>query len=93
MTNASLTGIDWIPVYTGRNSVSMSPSHRMDINFVWQSKETKRFRGEWHFGAYNLYNRATPWRIELETNDDGGYKYTQPGLFGFIPSIAYNFDF
>ena len=93
MPNASLTGIDWIPVYTGRNSVSMSPSHRMDINFVWQSKETKRFRGEWHFGAYNLYNRATPWRIELETNDDGGFKYTQPGLFGFIPSIAYNFDF
>ncbi len=93
MPNASLTGIDWIPVYTSRNSVSMSPSHRMDINFVWQSKETKKFRGEWHFGAYNLYNRATPWRIELETNDNGGFKYIQPGLFGFIPSIAYNFDF
>ena len=93
MPNASLTGIDWIPVYPSRNSVSMSPSHRMDVNFVWQSKETKRFRGEWHFGAYNLYNRATPWRIELEPNDNGGFKYIQPGLFGFIPSIAYNFDF
>ena len=93
MPNASLTGIDWIPVYTSRNSVSMSPSHRLDVNFVWQSKETKRFRGEWHFGVYNLYNRATPWRIELETNDDGGFKYIQPGLFGFIPSVAYNFDF
>ncbi len=93
MPNASLTGIDWIPVYPRRNSVSMSPSHRLDLNFVWQSKETKKFRGEWHFGAYNIYNRATPWRIELDKNDNGSYKYIQPGLFGFIPSVSYNFEF
>ncbi len=91
--NASLTGVDWIPVYSKRNSVSMSPSHRLDINFVWQSKETKKFRGEWHFGAYNVYNRATPWRIEVQPDENGGFKYVQPGLFGFIPSIAYNFEF
>jgi hypothetical protein len=93
MPNASLTAIDWIPVYPRRNSVSMSSSHRLDINFVWQSKETKKFKGEWHFGAYNVYSRATPWRIELDKNDNGSYRYVQPGLFGFIPSIAYNFDF
>lgn len=93
MPNASLTGIDWIPVYTKRNAVSMSPSHRLDINLVWKSKETRRFKGEWHFGAYNLYNRATPWRIEVVPDENGGFKYIQPGLFGFIPSIAYNFEF
>jgi hypothetical protein len=28
-------------------------------------------------------------------NTDGsiGYHYEQPGLFGFIPSVAYNFSF
>ncbi|MBL58029.1 MAG: hypothetical protein CMP61_12655 [Flavobacteriales bacterium] len=93
MPNASLTGIDWIPVYTKRNAVSMSPSHRLDINLVWKSKETRRFKGEWHFGAYNLYNRATPWRIEVVPDENGGFKYIQPGLFGFIPSVAYNFEF
>ena len=24
---------------------------------------------------------------------NGGFKYVQPGLFGFIPSVAYNFEF
>lgn len=92
LPNASSTGVELIPVYTKRNAVSLSPSHRLDINFVWKSKESKKFKGEWHFGAYNLYNRATPWRIEVVASDDG-FKYTQPGLFGFIPSVAYNFEF
>ena len=93
MPNASLTGVDWIPTYAGRNSVSMSPSHRLDVNFVWQSKDTKKFKGEWHFGAYNVYNRASPWRIEVQPDENGGFEYVQPSLFGFIPSVAYNFEF
>ena len=93
MPNASLTGIDWIPVYTKRNAVSMSSSHRLDVNVVWKSMDTKKFKGEWHFGAYNVYNRATPWRIEVIPDENGGFKYVQPGLFGFIPSVAYNFEF
>ena len=93
MPNAALTGVDWIPVYSKRNSVSMSSSHRLDVNFVWKSKDLEKFRGEWHFGAYNVYNRATPWRIEVEEDGNGGFKYVQPGLFGFIPSVAYNFEF
>ncbi|MDC1189150.1 TonB-dependent receptor, partial [Flavobacteriales bacterium] len=93
MPNAGLTGVDWIPVYSKRNSVSMSSSHRLDVNFVWKSKDLEKFRGEWHFGAYNVYNRATPWRIEVEEDGNGGFKYVQPGLFGFIPSVAYNFEF
>lgn len=92
MPNASSTGIDWIPQFAKRNSVSMSPTHRLDINFVWKSKSTKKFIGEWHFGAYNLYHRASPMRVEVASTDNG-YKYVQPGLFGFIPSIAYNFKF
>lgn len=95
MPNASLTGIDWIPVYPERNSVQMSASHRLDINFIWKSKETKKFKGEWHFGVYNTYGRATPWRVEVQPVEDspGEFEYVQPGLFGVIPSIAYNFEF
>jgi hypothetical protein len=96
MPNATLTGVDIIPLYTKRNEVSMSSSHRMDINFVLKPKEDKKFKGEWHFGCYNLYNRATPYRVDVQPVDENGtigYKYVQPGLFGFIPSIAYNFSF
>jgi len=92
--NPALTGIQVIPIYTERNAVAMSASHRLDLNFVVKSKEARKFRSEWHFGGYNIYNRATPYRINITPIENGiGYKYEQPGLFGFIPSIAYNFKF
>ena len=93
LPNASSTGIEWIPQYAKRNSVSMSPTHRLDLNFVWKTSKKKKFKGEWHFGGYNIYKRASPMRVEVVSDDNGGYKYVQPGLFGFIPSIAYNFEF
>jgi hypothetical protein len=95
--NATYTGVDVIPIYTERNAVSMSPSHRLDVNFVLKPRpeKKKRFKSEWHFGCYNLYHRASPYRINVVANTDGtvGYHYEQPGLFGFIPSVAYNFSF
>ena len=95
MPNAGLTGVDIIPIYAERNSVRMSTSHRLDINFIIKNKpkENKKYSSEWHLGAYNVYNRATPFQIQLVSNPDGSFKYTQPGLFGFIPSIGYNFKF
>jgi hypothetical protein len=95
LPNAGLTGVDIVPIFAERNSYRMSTSHRLDINFILKSKNKrqKKFTGEWHLGAYNFYNRATPFRITIEAQEDGSYKYTQPGLFGFIPSIGYNFNF
>jgi hypothetical protein len=94
MPNPSMTDIDIVPVYTDRNAVEMAPSHRLDLNITLKSKKERKFKSEWSFGCYNLYNRAQPYRVEVVPNDSGtGYKYVQPGLFGFIPSIAYNFNF
>jgi hypothetical protein len=95
--NATFTGVDLVPIYSERNAISMSPSHRLDLNFILKPRpnKSKRFKSEWHFGCYNFYNRATPFRINIRPNEDGsiGYHYEQPGLFGFIPSVAYNFSF
>jgi hypothetical protein len=78
-----------VPIYTDRNAVEMAPSHRLDLNITLKSKKERKFKSEWSFGCYNLYNRAQPYRVEVVPNDSGtGYKYVQPGLFGFIPSIA-----
>ena len=71
----------------------MSTSQRLDINVVIKSKPEKKYAWEWHFGGYNVYNRATPFRIGIDFDENGTMKYTQPGLFGFIPSIAFNFKF
>ena len=101
MPNPTLTGIDVIPIYTARNEVQMSSSHRLDLNFVLQgrknrlfgNKKKKLWTGEWHIGCYNTYNQAQPFRVNIVPTENGGYKYEQPGLFGFIPSFAYNFKF
>ncbi len=94
MPNSTLTGVDIIPIFTDRNAVQMSPSHRLDLNITLSGKEDKKFQSEWSIGCYNLYNRAQPYRVNIVPLDGGvGYKYQQPGLFGFIPSIAYNFKF
>jgi len=94
MPNSTMTGVDIVPIYTDRNAVEMAPSHRLDINITLKPKKQGKFNGELSFGGYNIYNRAQPYRINVVANDNGtGYKYQQPGLFGFIPSVAYNFNF
>lgn len=93
--NAGLTALEIVPIFAERNSYRMSASHRLDVNFIIKSKNKRQkfFKGEWHIGAYNLYNRATPFMINAELQEDGAYKYVQPGLIGFTPSIGYNFKF
>jgi hypothetical protein len=63
------------------------------VNLVIKSKPGKRFESEWHIGAYNVYNQTQPFRIKSTTNTDGTITYKQVGLFGFIPSIGYRFNF
>lgn len=98
MPNASLTGVDIIPIYAERNSVQMPSTHRLDLNMVFKTNplnkdgEPRRFKSEWHVGAYNVYNRASPYRINIVPAENG-YKYQSPGLFGFLPFVAYNFEF
>jgi hypothetical protein len=96
MPNSSLTSVDVLPIYADRNSLELPPSHRLDVNFVLKSRLNRRWMvwtGEWIIGAYNLYNRAQPYRVNVVPDGNGGFKYQARGLFGFIPSIAYNFRF
>lgn len=90
--NPGNTGIDLIPIYSERNAVALSDAHRLDIGITLKSKSKKKFRSEWKFSVYNVYNRATPVSINI-VNENGSYKYLQPGLFGLLPSVAYSFEF
>lgn len=98
MPNSSQTNVNTLPIYGERNSTILPSAHRLDVSFIFKSKEkgTRRWmkwQGEWSIGAYNFYNRAQPYRIELQSNPDGSVKYVSKGLFGFIPFIAYNFRY
>ena len=90
--NATLTAVELVPIYSKRNAVKLSPSHRLDVNLIVKPKKKKRFKSEWQFGIYNFYNQATPNQISIDSNGKS-LQYVQSGLFGFLPSIAYNFSF
>ena len=95
MPNASLTSIDFLTVFSPRNAIELPSSHRLDVNFIFKTRDRKKWmgQGEWHIGAYNFYNRAQPYKIKPVSNGNGTFKYQAVGLFGFIPSVAYNFKF
>ncbi|MBL7850796.1 MAG: TonB-dependent receptor [Cyclobacteriaceae bacterium] len=90
----SLAGVSLIPVYAPINSVKLADTHRLDLGIKFKpSRIGKRFQGEWFFGVYNVYNRATPVAIAIVSNGDGTFRYEQPGVFGFLPFISYGFTF
>jgi hypothetical protein len=92
LPNPGYNGVITVPVYSDRNAYRLSTSHRLDIDFCLKRKPKRKWQGEWHFSAYNVYNRTQPSRVRIRLID-GTYKYQQTGLFGIIPSIAYNFKF
>ncbi|HPK10221.1 MAG TPA: TonB-dependent receptor [Saprospiraceae bacterium] len=86
-----------------RNNVRIPAYHRLDISFTLDSdpNSTKRWKGQWVFGVYNLYNRRNPFSIYFKQSDGR----VAPGLpvnteaiqfavvGSFVPSISYNFKF
>lgn len=94
--NASATGVDLIPIYPDRNSVKLADAHRMDFSIILKGKEKpgRKWKGDWHFSVYNIYNRATPIAIDIAYDEEtNSYSYEQPGLLGLLPSVTYNFKF
>jgi hypothetical protein len=91
--NGSYTDAIPLPIYGKRNSIILSPSHRLDLSITIKGKQREQFSGEWQIGVYNIYNRTQPYRIRMDVQSDGSIAYKQVGLFGCIPSISYHFNF
>lgn len=99
--------------YGERNSTRMAPYHRLDISATLYSKPTKKhtdpvtnievdvkkkFRSNWAFSVYNVYNRANPFFLYVD--NDGSFaagdvkiSVKQVSLFPIIPSVTWNFEF
>lgn len=99
--------------YGQRNSTRMPAYHRLDIGATLYSKEykmvtdpatgeevkkKKRFRSNWAFSVYNVYNRANPFFLYVDNDGDfleGNFEIAvkQVTLFPIIPSVTWNFEF
>ena len=85
-----------------RNNVRIPDYHRLDISLTLDPKKhEKRWKGQWVFGVYNLYNRRNPFSIYFEQQEprvapgsEVSTQATRLSVIGnFIPAISYNFTF
>lgn len=85
-----------IPNYEARNSSRLPSYHRLDVSAIYtpNPNSTKRWKGEWVFGIYNIYNRRNAASISFRENrNSGNNEAVRLAIFGIIPSISYNFKF
>ncbi|HAS42148.1 MAG TPA: hypothetical protein DCS93_16850 [Microscillaceae bacterium] len=78
--------------FSSRNGFKLPDFHQLDIGIKLKSKKQKRWQGEWYFGVTNAYNRKNPIAYYL-TGIVPDEQVSQLYLFGFMPSINYNFKF
>ena len=85
--------------YGGRNSQRLEPYHRMDLSVTWTPKpeSVKKFRSNWVFSIYNVYNRKntfflyTDYDTDLETGTASAKAY-KVSIFPILPSVTWNFN-
>ncbi|MEW4925557.1 TonB-dependent receptor [Algibacter sp. 2305UL17-15] len=82
--------------FSDRNSSRLTDYHRIDISatYVPNRKPEKRWKGEWVFGIYNIYNRRNAASVSFGQNrETGANEATRTAIFGIVPSVSYNFKF
>ena len=82
--------------FSDRNASRLTAYHRIDVSATYKPnrKPVKRWKGEWVFGIYNLYNRRNAASISFGQNrETGANEATRTAIFGIVPSVSYNFKF
>jgi hypothetical protein len=82
--------------YGARNANSLPAYHHLDLSATYTPKpdSKKRWKSEWVFSIYNVYNRGNAASIMFEQNRETGMSEAQRiSIFGIIPGVTYNFRF
>ncbi|WP_299122627.1 TonB-dependent receptor [uncultured Tenacibaculum sp.] len=85
-----------IPTYSERNASRLPAYHRLDVSATLTPRKNKnrKWKGEWVFSIYNIYNRNNAASISFGQNaTTGANEATQTTIFGIIPSVSYNLKF
>ncbi len=85
-----------VATYANRNENRLPTYHRLDVSTILtpNKRPEKRWKGEWVFGIYNVYNRKNAASISFnQDNQTGINEATKLSIFGMIPSVTYNFKF
>ena len=82
--------------YSSRNADNLPVYHRVDVGAIYTPNKNpnKKWKGEWNFGIYNVYNQKNASTITFGQNaNTGKNEATRTAIFGIIPSVTYNFKF
>lgn len=84
-----------IPNYGLRNAYRLPTYHRLDLSATYTiNNPNKRWKSEWSFGIYNVYNRKNAVSISFRENEQTHQnEAVKLSIFGIIPSVTYNFIF
>jgi hypothetical protein len=91
-------------VITERNSYKLPAFHRLDLSLTLNPRKNlnRKWKGQWVFSVYNVYNRQNPFTIFTRTKQDKDGNIIGDGtekearliyLFPILPSVTYNFKF
>lgn len=79
-------------VYTDVNGYRLPTYHRLDVALN-ASFVQKRFQHALQLGVYNLYNRANPFFLYVDSGSGGNAKVIQYTLLPVLPSFRYQLKF
>jgi hypothetical protein len=85
-----------IPSYGLRNGDRLPAYHHLDISATLTPKKNagRKWKGEWVFSIYNIYNRQNAASIKFQENTETGMnEAVKTSIFGMIPAVIYNFKF
>ncbi|MDR6301571.1 TonB-dependent receptor [Mesonia maritima] len=85
-----------VPNYSTRNENRLPTYHHLDLAATYTPKPNKNkgWQSYWVFSIYNVYNRQNAASVRFTTNEDSGINEARRlSIFGFLPSVSYNFKF
>lgn len=85
-----------VPNFSSRNDNNLPSYHRIDVSATLTPNRNKRrkWKAEWVFGIYNIYNRQNAASITFRQNQEtGSNEALRLSIFGIVPSATYNVKF
>ena len=86
--------------YSRINQYRLPSYHRLDVAAILtpRKNENRKWKSEWVFSVYNIYNRKNPYFIYFDQTGsalDGSLQIQakQVSIFPVIPSVTWNFKF